>query len=98
MAQYITKTLDSVIRGTTFQGIGFLIKTGPDALHLTPLPLLSAKMEVKISGNAPATLTLTDGAGLTLDEASPGLVVIDSQIIDIDAFNYMYEIEVTTAS
>jgi hypothetical protein len=25
-------------------------------------------MEVKISGNAPATLTLTDGTGLTLDE------------------------------
>jgi hypothetical protein len=98
MAQYTTKTLESVIRGTTFLGIGFLIKTGPDSLHLTPLPLTSAKMEVKVSENAPATLTLINGAGLTLDEASPGLVVIDNQIIDIDAFNYVYEIEVTTTT
>ena len=96
MAQYITKTIDSVIKGTTFKGIGFLIKTGPDSDHLEPLPLSAAKMELKVSDNAPASLTLTDGAGLTIDSSNPGLVTVDKQVIDIDAFNYVYEIEVTT--
>ena len=96
MAQYITKTIDSVIKGTTFKGIGFLIKTGPDALHLIPLPISYAKMEIKVSSNAPATLTLTTEAGLTIDDAYPGMVVVDSQIIDIEPFNYIYDIETVT--
>jgi len=91
MAQYIIKVIDSVIKGTTFEGIGFLItKNG------LPLSIASAKMELKFSENAPATLTLINGEGLTLDEASPGLIVVDKQIIDIDALNYLYEIETTT--
>ena len=96
MAQYITKTIDSVIKGTTFKGIGFLIKTGPDAQHLTPLSIASAKMDIKVSSNAPATLTLTTEAGLTIDNAYPGMVVVDSQIIDIEPFNYIYDIETVT--
>jgi len=91
MAQYITKVIDSIIKGTTFEGISFLItKNG------LPLSIESAKMELKFSENAPATLTLINGDGLTLDELSPGLVVVDKQIIDIDALNYLYEIETTT--
>ena len=95
MAQYITKIIDSHVKGTTFKGIGFLIKSGPDAEHLEPLNLLSAKMELKVSDNAPASLTLLSGSGLTIN-SEPGLVAIDKQIIDVDAFNYSYEIEVTT--
>lgn len=96
MAQYITKVIDPVIKGTTFKGIGFNISIGESVDSLSPLLIASAKMELRLCENAPVSLSLTDGAGLTLDEASPGLVVVDKQIIDIDAADYIYEIETTT--
>ena len=96
MANYITKDLETHIKGTTYKGIGFLISTGESIDSISPLPISYAKMQLKLAYNAPASLTLESGAGLTTDPSSPGLIVIDKQIIDVPAGNYIYDIEITT--
>lgn len=77
------------IKGDTFEGVQFTVRVNGVLLAIS-----SVKMELKIALNAPASLTLENGSGLTI--ISDGVFVVDRQIIDVAAFLYIYDIEITT--
>jgi hypothetical protein len=88
----------SHIKGDTFDEVAFSIKINNVALDLTGATI---KMQLKkISDLTIALLSLTSvaAAGITITNATGGLFKINQQIIDIDVFNYAYDIQLTLAS
>jgi len=87
----------SHIKGDTFDEVAFSIKINNIALDLTGATI---KMQLKKSSNSPASLSLTSvsSAGITITSPSAGLFKINEQIIDIEVFNYAYDIQLTLAS
>jgi hypothetical protein len=82
-------------RGDTFKEQGLVV-----SINGTPVDLAGAKirMDLKASYNAPASLSLNETSGITIDLGTAGRFVIDEQIIDIDAGNYLYDIEITNSA
>jgi len=87
----------SHIKGDTFDEVAFSIKINNIALDLTGATI---KMQLKKSSDSPASLSLTSAssAGITITSPSAGLFKINEQIIDIEVFNYAYDIQLTLAS
>ena len=87
----------SHIKGDTFDEVAFSIKINNIALDLTGATI---KMQLKKSSNSPASLSLSSvsSAGITITSPSAGLFKINEQIIDIEVFNYAYDIQLTLAS
>jgi len=87
----------SHIKGDTFDEVAFSIKINNIALDLTGATI---KMQLKKNSNSPASLSLTSvsSAGITITSPSAGLFKINEQIIDIEVFNYAYDIQLTLAS
>lgn len=87
----------SHIKGDTFDEVAFSIKINNIALDLTGATI---KMQLKKSSDSPASLSLTSvsSAGITITSPSAGLFKINEQIIDIEVFNYAYDIQLTLAS
>lgn len=88
------------IKGDTFEAVNFAMTTGliPVAIDLTGAVI---KMQLrKQSCDIVKALSLTSvaNAGLTITNAAGGLFKINKQIINIDPFNYVYDIEITFAS
>ena len=86
------------IKGDTFDEVAFSIKINNVVLDLTGAVI---KMQLKKSGDltvAILALTSVGAAGITITNASGGLFKINQQIIDIEVFNYLYDIQLTLAS
>jgi hypothetical protein len=87
----------SHIKGDTFDEVAFSIKINNVALDLTGATI---KMQLKKTSNSVAILSFTSAgsAGITITSPSAGLFKINEQIIDIEVFNYAYDIQLTLAS
>jgi hypothetical protein len=86
------------IKGDTFDEVAFSIKINNIALDLTGAVL---KMQLKKNSNdvSPSlSLTSVGSAGITINNATGGLFKINQQIINIEVFNYVYDIQLTLAS
>jgi hypothetical protein len=87
------------IKGDTFEAVNFVMTTGviPVAIDLTGAVI---KMQLRKSCDIVKALSLTSvlNAGITITNASGGLFKINKQIINIDPFNYVYDIEITFSS
>lgn len=86
------------IKGDTFDEVAFSI-----AINGVPVDLTGAtiKMQLKKNDNLLIpilSLTSAGSAGITITSPTGGLFKINSQIIDIEAFNYVYDIQFTLAS
>lgn len=93
MAQ--TYNLPDHIKGDTFVGTSFTVTVNTVALNLTNAVI---KMQLKSNQNyltSKAVLELsTVNGGLTTANAANGIFQINSQIIDIPAGIYYYDIEI----
>jgi hypothetical protein len=85
------------IKGDTFDEVAFSIKINNVDLDLTGATI---KMQLKKTSNSSASLSFTSAAsaGITITNPSGGLFKINEQIIDIEVFNYAYDIQLTLAS
>jgi hypothetical protein len=86
------------IKGDTFDEVAFSIKINNVDLDLTGATI---KMQLKRPADLTVTilsLTSVASAGITITNPSGGLFKINEQIIDIEVFNYAYDIQLTLAS
>ena len=86
------------IKGDTFDEVAFSIKINNIAVNLTGATI---KMQLKKNDNLTIpilSLTSVASAGITITSSTNGLFKINSQIIDIEPFNYVYDIQFTLAS
>ena len=85
-------------KGDTFSEVAFEVKKNGTAINLTGATI---KMQLRknYSDVSPAlALTSVSSAGITSTGASAGQFKINTQIIDIEVFNYVYDIQFTLAS
>jgi hypothetical protein len=80
-------------KGDTFKQMNFQINVNGAPLDLTNAVI---RMQLKRAYNDVPRLSLTtvDDNGLTITDAEAGQFKINEQIIDINAFNYIYDIEI----
>jgi hypothetical protein len=85
------------IKGDTFDEVAFSIKINNVDLDLTGATI---KMQLKKTSDSSSSLSFTSvaSAGITITNPSGGLFKINEQIIDIEVFNYAYDIQLTLAS
>jgi hypothetical protein len=86
------------IKGDTFDEVAFSIKINNVDLDLTGATI---KMQLKRPADltvAILSITSVASAGITITNPSGGLFKINEQIIDIEVFNYAYDIQLTLAS
>jgi hypothetical protein len=81
------------IKGDTFKQMNFQINVNGAPLDLTNAVI---RMQLKRAYNDVPRLSLTtvDNNGLTITDTEAGQFKINEQIIDINAFNYIYDIEI----
>jgi len=84
------------IKGDTFEEVNFAILVNTVALNLTGCTL-KMQLRKEYQGLVFLNLTSVGNAGITITNAASGLFKINKQIIDIDAFDYLYDIEITKA-
>jgi hypothetical protein len=85
-------------KGDTFNEVAFEVKKNGTAINLTGATI---KMQLRkcYSDVTPAlALTSVSSAGITITGASAGQFKINAQIIDIEVFNYVYDIQFTLSS
>lgn len=93
-----TTVLNSHKRGDTFLGISEIeVLINGLALDLTGASVLMQLKKVAGSDTVAKEFS-TDNALITITDATAGKIAIESCIIDILPFNYVYDIEVTLAS
>ena len=80
-------------KGDTFKQMNFQINVNSAPLDLTNAVI---RMQLKRAYNDVPRLSLTtvDNNGLTITDTEAGQFKINEQIIDINAFNYIYDIEI----
>ena len=84
------------IKGDTFEAVNFQMIINSVALNLTGCTL---RMQLKreYGGTVFLSLTSVANAGITITTPTSGLFKINKQVIDIDAHNYIYDIELIKA-
>lgn len=85
-------------KGDTFNEVAFEVKKNGTALNLTGATI---KMQLrKEYSDVSPTLSLTSvsNAGLTITNATSGHFKINEQRIDIEVYNYVYDIQFSFAS
>jgi len=79
-------------KGDTFEAVNFEVK-----INYTPLDFTGGVIRMQLrkeyGGLVALSLTSVANAGITITDAVNGLFKINQQIIDIAAFNYIYDIE-----
>ena len=86
------------IKGDTFDEVAFSIKINNVVLDLTGA-VIKMQLKKNSTDTVPAlSFTSVGSAGITITNASGGLFKINQQIINIDVFNYVYDIQLTLAS
>jgi hypothetical protein len=86
------------IKGDTFDEVAFQLKINDTVVDLTGATI---KMQLRKSYSdtaAALSLTSVSSAGITITDAVTGQFKINSQIIDIEVYNYVYDIQITLAS
>ena len=84
-------------KGDTFDQVGFQVKINDVVVDLTGALI---RMQLRKSYNdtqAALTLTSVGNAGITITNATQGEFKINEQIIDIEAYNYVYDVQITFA-
>ena len=81
------------IRNDTFEAVPFAVLKNNVAVDLTGATI---KMQLRKEAGGVIALSLTSvsSAGITITNTSGGLFKINKQIISIDAFNYLYDIQI----
>jgi hypothetical protein len=79
-------------KGDTFEAVDFELKINDVEVDLTDTII---RMQVRQNYGAAIVLNFTsvDDEGITITDAVNGLFKINQQIIDIPAFNYIYDIQ-----
>lgn len=88
--------LSPLVSGNTFSG-----RTIKVSINGSPADLTGAEITMGIRKNSPVgplTKTFTDGEGLFVSDAEGGEFQILSQIIDLPAAYYFYDIQIKFAS
>ena len=84
------------IKGDTFEAVNFQMLVNSVALNLTGCTL-RMQLRKEYGGVIFLSLTSVASAGITITTAASGLFRINKQIINIDANNYIYDIELIKA-
>ena len=84
------------IKGDTFEIVNFQMLVNSVALNLTGCTL-RMQLRKEYGGIVYLSLTSVASAGITITTAASGLFRINKQIINIDANNYIYDIELIKA-
>jgi hypothetical protein len=85
-------------KGDTFSEVAFEIKKNTVAINLTGATI---RMQLRKNySDVTPTLSLTSAgsAGITITTAASGLFKINAQIIDIEVYNYVYDIQFTLST
>lgn len=83
-------------KGDTFEAVNFAMLVNSVVLNLTGCTL-KMQLRKEYGGIIYLSLTSVANAGITISNAAGGLFRINKQIINIDAANYIYDIELTKA-
>jgi hypothetical protein len=86
------------IKGDTFDEVAFQLKINTTVVNLTGATI---RMQLRKSYSdtvAALSLTSVSSAGITITNATNGEFKINTQIIDIPVYNYVYDIQITLAS
>lgn len=86
------------IKGDTFDQVAFQLKINESAVNLTGATI---RMQLRKSYSdivAALSLTSASSAGITITNAANGEFKINTQIIDIEVYNYVYDIQITFSS
>lgn len=86
------------IKGDTFDEVAFQLKINDSAVNLTGAVIKMQLRKCYTDTNAALSLTSVSSAGITITNASEGRFKINSQIIDIEVYNYVYDIQITLSS
>ena len=84
------------IKGDTFEAVNFQMLVNTIPLNLTGATL-RMQLRKEYGGVVFLSLTSVASAGITITTAASGLFRINKQIINIDAANYIYDIELIKA-
>ena len=86
------------IKGDTFDEVDFQLKINDTAVNLTGATIKMQLRKNYSDTSAALSLTSVSSAGITITDAETGQFKINSQIIDIEVYNYVYDIQITLAS
>jgi hypothetical protein len=81
------------IKGDTFNLVNFEVKVNDVAVDLTD-SVVKMQLRKEYCGVVGLSLTSVASAGITITDAPNGKFKINKQIIDIPAYNYIYDIEI----
>lgn len=84
------------IKGDTFEAVNFQMLVNTVPLNLTSATL-RMQLRKEYGGVVFLSLTSVASAGITITTPASGLFKINKQIINLDAFNYIYDIELIKA-
>jgi len=84
------------IKGDSFEAVNFQMLVNTVALNLTGCTL-RMQLRKEYGGVIFLSLTSVASAGITITTPATGLFRINKQIINIDAANYIYDIELIKA-
>ena len=84
------------IKGDSFEAVNFALLVNTVALNLTGCTL-RMQLRKEYGGIVYLSLTSVASAGITITNTASGLFRINKQIINIDANNYIYDIELIKA-
>jgi hypothetical protein len=80
------------IKSDTFEAVNFEINVDTIPVDLTDTTI-RMQLRKEYGGVVGLSLTSVASAGITITDAVNGLFCINQQIINIPAFNYIYDIE-----
>lgn len=84
------------IKGDTFEAVNFQMLINSVALNLTGCTL-RMQLRKEYGGVIFLSLTSVASAGITITNPTSGIFSINRQIINLDAYNYIYDIELIKA-
>ena len=85
-------------KGDTFNEVAFEVKKNGTAINLTGATIKMQLRKQYSDVSAILSLTSVSSAGIPITTATSGQFKINAQIIDIEVFNYVYDIQFTLSS
>jgi len=84
-------------RGDTFMEVPFQINVNAVPLNLTGA-VLRMQLRTDYGGDVYLDLTSVNNDGLTITNAANGMFKTNQRIIELEAFSYKYDIQITLAN